>query len=93
MRNLLALHVELGLGAVFIVLFAAFFLGFFYITVKNFTTNQDIYAASSSRVKSISATERLLMQSWVERDTIVIPEGEGYRYLIKTYPDKPWRNL
>ena len=88
--NLLTTQVESRLGAAFITLLALFFVGLLFIALKNFNSDVVVLEAGATQVKTISSTERLLIQNWVEDNNIVIPEGQGYRYVIRKYPNKPW---
>lgn len=88
--NPLTTQVESRLGAAFITLLALFFVGLIFIALKNFSSDVLVLEADTTQVKTISGTERLLIQNWVEDNNIVIPEGQGYRYVIRKYPNKPW---
>lgn len=93
MENPLTTRVESYLGAIFISLFALFFVGLIFIALKNFQSDSDILSAQEVKVKNISATERALMENWIQENSIKIPEGQGYRYLIQQYPARPWLKL
>lgn len=93
MENPLTTRVESYLGAIFISLFAVFFVGLIFIALKNFQSDSDILSAQEVRVKNISATERILMENWIQENAITIPEGKGYKYLIQKYPLRPWLKL
>lgn len=90
MENPLTTQVESRLGAAYISLMALFFIGLIFIALKNFNSDVVLLEADQARVKTISSTERTLIENWVLGNDIKIPEGEGYRYLIKKYPNKPW---
>lgn len=92
MKNPLTFRVESSLGAAFISLLSLFFIGMLFAAVKNFDSDIDIMTATSGEVKvvRVSETERLLMQDWISSNSIDLPEGRGYRYLIGKYPDRPW---
>jgi hypothetical protein len=90
MPNPLTTEVESRLGAAYISLMALFFIGLIFIALKNFNTDVGILEADQTRVKTISGTERRLIENWVKDNSVEVPEGEGYRYLIRKYPDKPW---
>ncbi|MEX2090684.1 MAG: hypothetical protein WD989_00950 [Candidatus Paceibacterota bacterium] len=90
MENPLTTQVESRLGAAYISLMALFFVGLIFITLKNFSSDVVVLEADQTRVKTISSTERILIESWVKDNNIQLPEGEGYRYLIRKYPNKPW---
>lgn len=84
------MQVESRLGAAYITLLSLFFIGLMFIALKNFNSDTIILESDSTRVKTISTTERQLMENWVQDNNIRIPEGEGYRYLTRMYPNKPW---
>ena len=84
------MQVESRIGAIFISLFALFMAGFIFIAIKNYDIDQIVLGATSTEVKSMSSTERQLMANWIKDNNIIIPEGQGYRYLIKEYPTRPW---
>ena len=88
--NPLTTQVESRLGATYITLLALFFIGLIFIALKNFNTDVVALEADQTRIKTISSTERKLIEGWVSENDIKIPEGEGYRYLIRKYPNKPW---
>lgn len=88
--NPLTTQVESRLGAVYIVLLTAFFVGLIFIALKNFNSDTIALDSQTAQVKTISNTERYLIDSWMKENEIVIPEGKGYRYVIQKYPSKPW---
>jgi len=90
MINPLTVQIESRLGAAYITLLSLFFVGLMFIALKNFSSDAVILESDSTRVKTISSTERQLMENWVQDNNIRIPKGEGYRYLIRMYPNKPW---
>ena len=94
MKNPLTFRTESSLGAVFISLLSMFFIGLLFISIKNAENDIDIvngtYAATGAR--KISHTELSLIRSWLSENNIDIPEGRGYKYLIRKYPDRPWLN-
>ncbi len=90
MNNPLTTQVESRLGAAYITLMALFFIGLIFIALKNFSSDVVILESDQTRVKTISSTERTLIENWVQENNIELPQGEGYRYLIKKYPNNPW---
>lgn len=90
MMNPLTTQVESRLGATYISLLTLFFVGLIFIALKNFNSDSDILNSQTAQVKTISNTERYLIDSWIKDNQIVIPEGRGYRYVIQKYPSKPW---
>ncbi len=90
MKNILTLKVESALGAIFISLLSIFLVSIMFIAMKNFESDDDIANASRSTIKFLSLNERLEIKTWVTNNNINIPPGKGFRYVIKTYPDKPW---
>lgn len=90
MRNLLTIQIESYMGAAFVALLAAFFAGLILISIKNFGSEIAILASEQVQVKTISATERVLLQNWIKENDIKIPPKEGYKYLVGKYPSRPW---
>ena len=92
MKNPLTFQVESSLGAVFLSLLSVFFIGLLFIAMKNFSSDIDVLSAVSgnNKVVRMSQTERLLIWQWVSDNEIEIPEDQGYNYLIKKYPLRPW---
>lgn len=90
MTNPLTVRVESRLGAVYISLLTMFFIGLFFIALKNFNSDLVILDSQSAQVKTISTTERYLIDGWIRDNQIEVPEGKGYRYVIHQYPSKPW---
>jgi len=90
MENPLTMQVESRLGAAYISLLSLFFIGLMFIALKNFNSDAIVLESDATRVKTISTTERQLIENWVQDNNIQIPEGEGYRYLMRIYPNKPW---
>ncbi len=90
MSNALTMQVESKMGALFISLFAAFLIGFLFIVIKNYTSDAIAMDANQAQVKTMSSTERQLISQWLKDNSIELPEGQGYRYIERQYPDKPW---
>lgn len=90
MSNPLTMQVESQLGALYISLVGFFFVGLIFIALKNFNSDSVILNSQTAQVKTISSTERGLINNWAQHNDIEIPEGKGYRYVIQQYPDKPW---
>ncbi|OGN13425.1 MAG: hypothetical protein A3J47_01570 [Candidatus Yanofskybacteria bacterium RIFCSPHIGHO2_02_FULL_43_22] len=90
MRNLLTIEIESYVGAIFISLLAVFFIGFMFTSIKNFNSDVTIITSEQVQVKTISATERELIRSWIRDNKVEIPEEVGYRYLLEKYPSRPW---
>jgi hypothetical protein len=92
MKNPITFRVESSLGAVFISLLAFFFIGLIFIAVKNFETDIDVMTSisNSNRITHLSESERILIVEWAEYNDVTIPDGRGYRYLVRKYPDRPW---
>ncbi len=80
------------LGAILVVLVAGFFVTKIFAVLSDFNTEVEIQTNDQVVVKGIPETERKLIEAWVHDNNIEVPPGKGYRYLIQTYPDKPWLN-
>jgi len=74
------------------LLVGAFSTSFLYIAIKNFDTDIETIDAQhvTAKIKTISPAQRELMDIWMRENTIEIPEGESYRWLLRKYPDRPW---
>ena len=88
--NPLTTQVESRLGAVYISLLTLFFVGLIFIALKNFNSDSVVLNSQTAQVKTISNTERYLIEGWLKENQIEVPEGRGYRYVIQKYPTKPW---
>jgi hypothetical protein len=88
--NPLTVQVESRLGAVYISLLGLFFVGLIFIALKNFESDSLVLNSQSAQVKTVSNTERDLINIWIQENQIEVPKGEGYRYVIQQYPSKPW---
>ena len=84
------MQVESRLGAFYITLLAFFFIGLIFIALKNFNSDTIILDSQTAQVKTISTTEKYLINAWIQENNIEIPKGKGYRYIIQRYPSKPW---
>lgn len=95
MRNPFTFVVESSLGAFFISLSAILFIALLYISVSNFNSDIEILNADQNQVSAsthyISSTEKILINSWANENSIQAPQGRSfYKYLIDKYPDRPW---
>ena len=88
--NPLTTQVESRLGAVYISLLTLFFIGLIFIALKNFNSDSIALNSQTAQVKTISNTERYLIDGWLKENQIEVPDGKGYRYVIQKYPSKPW---
>ncbi|OGM99238.1 MAG: hypothetical protein A2915_02790 [Candidatus Yanofskybacteria bacterium RIFCSPLOWO2_01_FULL_41_34] len=89
-RNLLTLQIESRLGAFYISLLGLFFVGLMFIALKNFESDSIVLDSQSTQVRTISSTERDLINNWILENQVEIPKDKGYRYIIQQYPAKPW---
>ena len=78
------------MGATFISLLTVFFIALIFIAMKNLDSDVAVINSEQVQVKTISATERVLIQNWIRENEIKIPEEVGYGYLIGKYPSRPW---
>lgn len=53
MRNPLTIQVESYLGAVFIVLFALFFIGLIFVSMKNFNSDLTVLNSDQAQIRTI----------------------------------------
>lgn len=88
--NPLTTQVESRLGALYVSLLAMFFVGLIFIALKNFNSDSIILNSQSAQVKTISTTERYLINGWITENQIEVPKGKGYKYIIQRYPSRPW---
>ncbi len=92
MKNFRTFKVETWLGALFVLGFAGFFLGLFFLSMKNFDTELSVNTTEAHLTSlQVSNQERTMMAVWVERNKISIPsDTDKIRYLLSKYPDRPW---
>ncbi len=84
------MQVESKLGAIFLVLLSAFLVGVMFVVMKNANSDTIVLAANEVQVKTMSSTERQLIANWIKENNIDLPDGQGYRYIERKYPEKPW---
>lgn len=90
MKNPLTVMVESYFGG-FIVLSVAIFFGIMiYRVSQDLETDDIIFQSQRATIKTVSSTERALMDGWMRENNIKIPEGKGYRYMKVKYPERPW---
>lgn len=65
-------------------------MGLIFVSLENFNSDLLVLDSQNVRIKTISTSERSLINSWLEDNQIEIPEGKGYRYIINQYPSRPW---
>lgn len=83
MMNPLTIQVESRLGAVYISLLGLFFVGLIFIALKNFNSDSVVLDSQTAQVKTVSSTERDLINNWIQDNQIEVPKGKGYRYIIQ----------
>jgi len=88
--NVLTNQIESKMGVMFILLFVAFLVGFLFVVIKNFNSDALAMDSNQTEIRTISSTERELIAQWLKDNNITLPEGQGYRYIERQYPDKPW---
>lgn len=90
MKNPLTIKIESYFG-VFLVLSTAIFWGtFIYRSAEDFNSETIIMESQRLSIKTVSSAERKLIDDWMRFNDIQFPNGKGYRYIVKNYPDKPW---
>ncbi len=90
MRNPLTFEIESYLGAGFVFLLTVFLVAFLFAVMRNFDAEIDMLNATQTKIRAISPIQLQLMEAWVRENNIEIPQDEGYRYLLRAYPTKPW---
>lgn len=92
MKNPITFRVESSLGAVFISLLSFFFIGLLFISIKSYETELDIMiaTATNNKVGRFSESEKVLIRDWILDNDVELPEGSGYKYLLRKHPDRPW---
>jgi hypothetical protein len=91
MKNFLTFKVESYMGAFFVVALGTFFIILFFLLRQSFEADVDVINANNAKVKFVSVPERNLIDEWAAQNNILIPESASrYRYIINTYPNKPW---
>lgn len=94
MKNPFTFQIESYLGAGFVLLFSLFCVGLILISVKNFSSDIEVMDAQQigqGGIHTFSQTERFQMDTWMQENNVQFPDGEGYRWLERTYPSHPWR--
>ena len=90
MRNPLTLEFEGYIGVIFLGAVVALFVGLFFSIFRNYYSDVEILNSTQAQVKSVSPTQRELIDDWIREDNIELPEGMNYRQIIHAYPDHPW---
>ena len=90
MKNPLTIQVESYLGSFFVLSTAIFFGTLIYTAAQNFDSESIIMESQRVSIKTVSPSERALIDDWIKESHIKIPEGKGYRYVKVKYPNKPW---
>ena len=90
MKNPLTIKVESYLGSFFVLSTAIFFGSMIYISAKNLDSEIIVMESQRVHIKTISPTEKAIIDEWVKQNHVSIPEGKGYRYITLKYPSKPW---
>ena len=88
--NPLTAQIESRLGAFYVSLLSFFFVGLIFIALKNFESDSIVLDSQNAQVKTISNTERDLINNWIQENQIKVPESKGYRYITQRYPSRPW---
>lgn len=71
--------------------FSVFMIAFMFTAMDQFEDEVDqIGSYQEAKIKTISSTERSLIDDWVKANNINVPDGAGYRYVLHRYPSKPW---
>ena len=89
-RNPLTIKVESYLGAFFVLSTAIFFGLMVYRSAQDFDSESIIMESQRVSIKTVSPTEKTLINNWVKANHITLPKGKGYRYVINEYKTKPW---
>ena len=90
MRNPLGFRVETMVGGVIVFVVAAFFIGYFLIAMKNYSTEAESLNLNVPGIKEvIPRTELKAMRDWLDQND---PEfvKSSYRQAVSKYPEKPW---
>jgi len=94
LKNPLTINIESSLGAIYLSMLSMFFIGLIFIAVKNFETDMDVdmimNISNSISTRKMSQTELVLLREWIKNSEVEIPEGQGYKYLMREYPNRPW---
>ena len=90
MRNPLTIKIESYFGAFLVLSTAIFFGTFIYRSAADFDSEIIIINSQRVSIKTVSSAERALINDWMRLNNIQFPDGKGYRYMIRNYPNKPW---
>lgn len=83
-------RVEAGWGSLIVLLVSAFAVTKLYSAIIDFSMEVDIQSTNIAQLKTIPESQRVLIAQWIRENSIEVPTGKGYRYIINTYPEKPW---
>ena len=79
------------MGAAFVSLLVCFMVGTFFFIFRDFNQDVEVGNMTLTQIKTISVSQKLLIDAWVEENQIQIPaDSNRYRYAMHAYPDKPW---
>ena len=84
------MKVESYMGAFFVLSTAIFFGLMIYRSAQDFDSENMVMESQRVRIKTVSPTEKALINDWVNENHITLPKGKGYRYVINEYKTKPW---
>ena len=99
MRNPLTFRVESWIGALLLLGVAGFFIALMFSAQSSFSSDLNVDISMSTQTQrrhktteAIAQTDRALIDAWIaEGDIVVPPDVDVYKFVLKNYPDKPWR--
>jgi len=91
MKNPVTFKVESYMGIFFVTALGIFFMGFFVLATRSFQADVDAISFGNAKIRVISRTEENLINEWLSKNEIDIPDSKiYYRYILKNNPDRPW---
>lgn len=90
MRDPLSFKIETVLGSIVVLAVASFFVGYFLISIKNFSTDIDTMSATAPVIKDIIPHKEVeAMRNWLDKNDPELVKA-SYRQAVSKYPEKPW---
>jgi hypothetical protein len=90
MRNPFSFKIETIIGSVIVFAVASFFVGYFLISMKNFSTDIDTLNATAPVIKDVIPHKEIeAMRNWLDKNDPELVKA-SYRQAVSKYPDKPW---
>lgn len=91
MKNPLTFKVEAWLGILFVVGVSVFLVVSFWTMVKNASSEADTINYAGVKLNTVSPEEKVMIDQWLtEHENLGVTAADGYRNIIRKFPDRPW---